>query len=78
MEPAAITRLYDPTMQTYESDAAYKQRVLADLKRSKQVLERELGVESRAIFWPYGAVTKESEQIALKQVFQCHLVWAVF
>lgn len=69
MQPAAITRLYDEKTKSYESDAAYKQRILADLKRSKQVLEKELGVESRAIFWPYGAVTKETEEIAIEAGF---------
>ena len=69
MQPAAITRLYDEKTKSYESDAAYKQRILADLKRSKQVLEKELGVESRAIFWPYGAATKETEEIAIEAGF---------
>ena len=68
-QPAAITRLYDEKTKSYESDAAYKQRILADLKRSKQVLEKELGVESRAIFWPYGAATKETEEIAIEAGF---------
>lgn len=69
MQPAAITRLYDEKTKSYESDAAYKQRILTDLKRSKQVLEKELGVESRAIFWPYGAATKETEEIAIEAGF---------
>lgn len=69
MQPAAITRLYDEKTKSYESDAAYKQRILADLKRSKQVLEKELGVESRAIFWPYGAATQETEEIAIEAGF---------
>ena len=68
-QPAAIARLYDEKTQSYESDAAYKQRILADLKRSKQVLEKELGVESRAIFWPYGAASKETEDIAIEAGF---------
>ena len=68
-QPAAITRLYDEKTKSYESDAAYKQRILADLKRSKQVLEKELGVESRAIFWPYGAASNETEDIAIEAGF---------
>ena len=35
-----FARLYDEKPKSYESDAAYKQRILADLKRSKQVLEK--------------------------------------
>ncbi len=48
-QPTAIARLYDEKTQSYEASSIDKQRILADLKRSKQVLEKELGVESRAI-----------------------------
>lgn len=63
-EPAAITRQYNSTLNTYESDAAYHQRIYDDLKKSKQILDHELGIQTKAIFWPYGAVTGETEQIA--------------
>lgn len=63
-EPAAITRQYNSTSNTYESDAAYHQRIYDDLKKSKQILDHELGIQTKAIFWPYGAVTGETEQIA--------------
>ncbi|ENU20766.1 poly-beta-1,6-N-acetyl-D-glucosamine N-deacetylase PgaB [Acinetobacter bohemicus ANC 3994] len=66
MQPAAITREYSPMFSNYESDEAYSNRVFSDLKRSKETLDFELGINSLAIFWPYGAVTKESEEIAVK------------
>ena len=66
MQPAAITREYSPMFSNYESDEAYSDRVFSDLKRSKETLDLELGINSLAIFWPYGAVTKESEEIAAK------------
>ncbi|WP_445345010.1 poly-beta-1,6-N-acetyl-D-glucosamine N-deacetylase PgaB [Acinetobacter bohemicus] len=66
MQPAAITREYSPMFSNYESDEAYSNRVFSDLKRSKETLDSELGINSLAIFWPYGAVTQESEEIAAK------------
>lgn len=63
-QPAAITREYFPAQQRYESDRAYATRVVKDLRQSKQILDRELGINTRAIFWPYGAVTKETEALA--------------
>jgi len=66
MQPAAITREYSPIFSNYESDEAYSDRVFSDLKRSKETLDFELGINSLAIFWPYGAVTQESEEIATK------------
>ena len=66
MQPAAITREYSPMFSNYESDEAYSNRVFSDLKQSKETLDFELGINSLAIFWPYGAVTQESEEIAAK------------
>ena len=64
MEPAAIVREYFPQLNRYETDAEYKTRVVDDLKKSKQVLDHELGIDTKAIFWPYGAVTPEAEEFA--------------
>ncbi|MEJ2898160.1 poly-beta-1,6-N-acetyl-D-glucosamine N-deacetylase PgaB [Acinetobacter sp. NS-4] len=66
MEPAAITRTYLPQLKRYETDAAYQKRIIEDLKKSKEILDFQLGIKTLAIFWPYGAVTKESEELALK------------
>ncbi|MEW2884259.1 polysaccharide deacetylase family protein, partial [Klebsiella pneumoniae] len=64
MEPAAITRQYLPAQQSYETDEVYHQRILNDLKKSKTILDQKLGINTKAIFWPYGAVTRETEQLA--------------
>ncbi len=63
-QPRAAARGYDPITQQFETDAAYRQRVYQDLKRSKNILDRELGINATAIFWPYGAVTQESSDLA--------------
>ena len=64
MQPAAITREYIEKQKRYETESEYQSRVVVDLKKSKQTLDRELGINSRAIFWPYGAVTTETEELA--------------
>lgn len=64
MQAAAITREYIEKQKRYETESEYQNRVVADLKKSKQTLDRELGINSRAIFWPYGAVTTETEELA--------------
>lgn len=63
-QPRAAARRYDPITQQFESDASYQQRVYQDLKRSKAVLDQELGIDTSAIFWPYGAVTQETSDLA--------------
>ncbi len=68
-QPRAAARRYDPATQQFERDASYRQRVYQDLKRSKSILDRELGIQSSAIFWPYGAVTQESSDLAQQAGF---------
>lgn len=63
-EPAAITRQYLKSLNRYETDQEFEQRIYKDMQRSKQVLEHQLGVKISAIIWPYGAVNTEVEQIA--------------
>jgi biofilm PGA synthesis lipoprotein PgaB len=53
--PAAATHRYDPATGRYESDAAYAQRVEADLRRSRELIEKRTGARVRATVWPYGA-----------------------
>lgn len=69
MQPAAITREYLEKQKRYETEEEYQNRVIGDLKKSKQILDTELGINSKAIFWPYGAVTTESEELAAKAGF---------
>lgn len=63
-EPAALTHQYFPLEKRYETDQEYQQRILKDLVKSKEVLSKELGIDSLAIIWPYGAVSSQTEQIA--------------
>lgn len=65
-EPSAITRQYLKNQQRYETDQEYQQRIYNDLLKSKQILEKQLGIQVKAVIWPYGAVTPETEDIAKK------------
>lgn len=53
--PAATAHRYDAASGTYESEAAYRARISADLKRNKEEIERHTGAKVRAIVWPYGS-----------------------
>ena len=52
--PAAVTRVYDASHGTYESDEAHRARVRADLARSVERIQAELGIRPAGITWPYG------------------------
>jgi biofilm PGA synthesis lipoprotein PgaB len=64
LQPAAATRRWDGEHGRYEDDAAYRQRVAADLRRSVALIERHVGVRPRAVVWPYGAYTAEATAAA--------------
>lgn len=53
--PMAATHRYDPATGRYEDDAAYVQRVEADLRLSRELIEERTGGKVRATVWPYGA-----------------------
>jgi biofilm PGA synthesis lipoprotein PgaB len=53
--PMAATHRYDPATGRYEDDAAYVQRVEADLRLSRELIEARTGGKVRATVWPYGA-----------------------
>lgn len=63
-EPSAITRQYLVPLQRYETQQEYEQRIVQDLKTSREILTKETGVAPLAIVWPYGAVNVESEKLA--------------
>ena len=52
--PASITRRYDPATDRYESEAAFRTRIRADLTRSAQRLRAETGRAPPGVSWPYG------------------------
>ena len=64
LQPAAVTRIYLNDQQLYESDAQYRQRIISDLRRNHQLLERLTGRTPRTLVWPYGAWSIEAENIA--------------
>lgn len=53
--PAATAHRYDRATGRYESDAAYRARIVADLRRNKAGIERRTGARVRALVWPYGS-----------------------
>lgn len=64
--PAAVS-LLDDNQHGYEDAASYRIRVHADLKRSADEIEQQVGVRPRAIVWPYGSynLVAENEAAAL-------------
>jgi poly-beta-1,6-N-acetyl-D-glucosamine N-deacetylase len=61
--PPAAFRKYEPGVG-YESEAAYRERIRADLMHSAQQMKKELGRSPRSLAWPYGRYTEEAEEIA--------------
>ncbi len=62
-QPAATSYTYLKSQKRYETDVEYQQRILQDLKKSYAVLKKEVGVEPKAIIWPYGAVNEQFGKI---------------
>jgi len=61
--PAATTRLYIPD-QGYESEAAYRQRLKADLRANNTLIGAQLGRRPRVIAWPYGRYNATATAVA--------------
>ncbi len=55
LEPALVTRRFDPPSGTYEGDAAYRARLSADAQSIAERIHRETGRAPRAVVWPFGA-----------------------
>lgn len=54
LTPASITRRYDAANRQYETEAAFRKRIHADLAHSVKRLHAELGKNPPGIAWPYG------------------------
>ena len=52
--PASITRRYDSRNGGYETEAAFRMRIRADLERSRARFVAELKQEPAGIAWPFG------------------------
>jgi len=51
---AGNSRRYFPGRGTYEDEAAFRSRIRKDLRTSRRLLRKRLGVDARIIVWPYG------------------------
>ena len=71
--PAAVTWRYDPLTRTYEDDAQYTTRIRADLRRSRTMMEVQLGHPPRTITWPYGRYTGPALEVARELGFSVAL-----
>ena len=67
LQPAGVTRLYDPSKKTYETDEAYRQRIRLELKAASDSLLVHTGQKSRVMVWPYGEANQLLIQEANKQ-----------
>lgn len=64
LEPAAVTRLYDPKSASYEDDNHYQQRISNDLKQNNQLLIAHGLKSPRVMVWPYGHYNMQTVKIA--------------
>ncbi len=74
LAPGSVTRRYDPATQTYETLAAYRERVLFDLQRSWAAFEERIGRHVDALVWPEGAYTPMALALAAEVPFGMHFV----
>jgi biofilm PGA synthesis lipoprotein PgaB len=70
--PAGIARVYRDG-DGYETEAAFRTRIRADLTRSVERLRAELGVAPKAIVWPYGKYDTVTVEEAARLGMQYHL-----
>ncbi len=64
--PAVTTHLFDKKTGKYESDTAYKQRILNDLQKNNALLAQHLGHPPRVMVWPYGRYNTAALDVAEK------------
>lgn len=64
MEPAAVTRLYDPKSASYETERHYQQRITGDLKQNNQLLTAHGLKSPRVMVWLYGHYNMQTVKIA--------------
>lgn len=64
LQPALTSRRYDGKTGRYEEDAAHLARVGDDLRRNRDLLERQLGVRPRVMVWPFGRYHQPAIAIA--------------
>jgi poly-beta-1,6-N-acetyl-D-glucosamine N-deacetylase len=62
--PAATTRQYDKQLKSYENDAKYNARLMADLRANNTLIAKLSGKAPRVMVWPYGAHNAEARAVA--------------
>jgi poly-beta-1,6-N-acetyl-D-glucosamine N-deacetylase len=65
--PAVTTPRYDMATHSYESEAAYMERLRTDLRHSSDEIFKEIGRRPRAIVWPYGSYNKIAVEVAASE-----------
>lgn len=55
---------YDPVSKSYQSEKELSDLVLADLKKSNEVIKKNLGLTNTVMVWPYGSSNGISRQAA--------------
>jgi poly-beta-1,6-N-acetyl-D-glucosamine N-deacetylase len=65
-QPAATTRRWLSDTKQYETEAAYRRRVRADLQRNSALIRKRVGRAPRVIAWPYGRYNAVTRDVALE------------
>jgi biofilm PGA synthesis lipoprotein PgaB len=63
VQPAAVTRLYDPLTKRYETDEQYNARIGQDVQRISSKIKAATGRAPRVWVWPYGAASGSALKI---------------
>lgn len=64
MLPAAVSRIYNPQNESYESDQEYLSRVSADLEKNSEYIAQVSGRRPRVMVWPYGRYNEDLIKLA--------------
>lgn len=72
-QPAAATYIYNPKTGQYESNAAYENRIAADVKHMTSRLREITGKTPRVWVWPYGEANGQALKILEKNGYRMAL-----
>lgn len=72
-EDGAVARKFDVKAQQYEPDDEYRERIKADVEKSRKALEDKLGVRICAITWPYGKYNAITMAVAKEEGIDVNL-----
>ena len=66
--PAAVSRLYADG--AYEGEGAHRRRLADDLRRSRELMAREIGEAPRTVVWPFGRYSQTAVEVAQAEGFR--------